>query len=99
MADDSTDAWLDRLKQTMAVDVARFAGLPGEAIVEKLMQIPEVEQAFRMRADRRKVPPAVILSDAADYLDDGYHEKLVADLREIVEAGELEQLPSMPQNA
>jgi hypothetical protein len=55
------DAWLDRLKQTMSVDIARFAGLPAEAIVEKLMEIPEVEQAFRMRADRRKVPPAVIL--------------------------------------
>jgi hypothetical protein len=43
------------------------------------------------------VGPAAILSAAADYLDDGYHEKLVADLREIVEGGELEELPAEPQ--
>jgi hypothetical protein len=87
--------WLDRIKETMAVDIARFqyAGLPPKAIVEKLLEIPEVYQALHMRADRRSVPPAVILSDAADYLDDGYHEKLVADLREIVEGGELEPKP------
>jgi hypothetical protein len=87
----STD-WLNRIKETMAVDIARFQrkGLSPKEIVEKLMEIPEVYQGLHMRADRRSVPPAVILSDAADYLDDGYHEKLVADLREIVEGGELE---------
>lgn len=86
------DDWLTRLKQTMAVDLGRFmsAGYPPKAIIENLCEIPEVGQALQMRADRRKVPPAVILSAAADYLDDGHHERLVADLREIVDGGELE---------
>lgn len=92
-----TEQWLDRIKATMAVDLARgmTAGIPPAALVELLFQIPEVSQAFAMRADRKTVPPAVILSDAADYLDDGFpeHMKLVADLREIVEGGELEPKP------
>jgi hypothetical protein len=48
--------WLDRIKQTIAVDIGRFqtAGLPPKAIVEKLMEIPEFAHALQMRADRRK---------------------------------------------
>jgi hypothetical protein len=47
--------WLDRIKQTMAVDIGRLmaAGLPPKAIVEKLFEIPEVAQAFEMRAKGR----------------------------------------------
>jgi hypothetical protein len=37
------------------------------------------------------VGPAAVLSAAADYLDDGFHAPLVADLRELVEGGELEE--------
>jgi hypothetical protein len=37
------------------------------------------------------VGPAAVLSASAEYLDDGFHEKLAADLREIAEAGELEE--------
>lgn len=87
-----TEQWLTRIKATMAIDLARgmTAGIPPAALVELLFNIPEVDQAFAMRADRKTVPPAVTLSDASDYLDDGFHEKLVADLREIVEGGELE---------
>jgi hypothetical protein len=95
MPDPISADWLAKMKHTLAVDLSRFmtAGLPPRAIVEKLFEIPEVYQAFQMRADRRKVPPVVILSDAADYLDDGFHDRLVADLREIVEGGELEAKP------
>lgn len=42
--------WLDRIKQAMAIDIARFqsAGLPPRAIVEKLFEIPELEKAMDM---------------------------------------------------
>ena len=40
-----------------------------------------------------QVGPRALLAAAADYLDDGFHETLVADLREIVEGGELEEFP------
>lgn len=44
--------WLDRLKRTMAIDLARgmTAGIPPKALVEMLFQIPEVEEAFYLRA-------------------------------------------------
>jgi len=47
--------WLDRIQQTMAVDIGRFqsAGLPPKAIVTKLFEIPEVAEAFELRATRR----------------------------------------------
>lgn len=93
-----TDEWLTRIKATMSIDLARgmTAGIPPAALVELLWKIPEVEQAFAMRADRRTVPPAVILSDAADYLDDGFPEYagVVADLRELAASGDLEPKPS-----
>jgi hypothetical protein len=42
--------WLDRIKQAMALDIARLqsAGLPPRAIVEKLFEIPELEKAMDM---------------------------------------------------
>lgn len=52
---DLEQQWLDRIKQTMALDISRsmVAGLPPKAIVERLLEIPEVEQALRMRAKGR----------------------------------------------
>jgi hypothetical protein len=48
--------WLERVKQAMALDLARgmTAGLPPKALVECLFKIPEVEQAFAMRAKGRR---------------------------------------------
>jgi hypothetical protein len=60
MADDRfsdlEEQWLKRIKQTMAIDLARgmSAGIPPAGLVEMLFRIPEVEQAMRMRA---KGPP------------------------------------------
>jgi len=53
---DLSDTWLDRIKQTIAVDLGRFmgAGMPPRAIVEKLFEIPEVQQAFELRARARR---------------------------------------------
>ena len=44
--------WLARIKQTMALDISRSisAGMPPKAIVERLLEIPEVRQALEMRA-------------------------------------------------
>lgn len=94
-----TDDWLPRLKQTMALDLSRFmsAGMPPRAIIERLMDIPEVGQAFHLRENRRR-PLAIdpetdeqrqeivdALERVAAWLDDGFHEKLVSELREIAE--------------
>jgi hypothetical protein len=50
------DDWLTRIKQTMAIDLARgmAAGIPPTALVELLFQIPEVEQAFELRAKAKR---------------------------------------------
>jgi hypothetical protein len=47
--------WFDNLKQTMALDISRSMtqGLPPKAIVERLLEIPEVRQALEMRAKGR----------------------------------------------
>jgi hypothetical protein len=52
---DLEEQWLERIKQTMALDLARgmTAGLPPKALIEMLLKIPEVEQALRMRAKGR----------------------------------------------
>jgi hypothetical protein len=91
------DEWLARIKGTMAVDVSRFqaAGLSPEAIVEQLFNIPEVEQAFHLRANRGRplsLDPSTpaerqeivdALERVAAWLDDGFHQKLVDELRGI----------------
>jgi hypothetical protein len=44
--------YIAKIKRTLAVDIGRFmtAGLPPKAIVDKLWDIPEVEQAFYLRS-------------------------------------------------
>jgi hypothetical protein len=56
MPDPISADWLAKMKHTLAVDLSRFmtAGLPPRAIVEKLFEIPEVEQAFELRAKARR---------------------------------------------
>jgi hypothetical protein len=51
MTDLSAD-YIAKIKRTLAIDIGRFmtAGLPPKAIVEKLWEIPEVEQAFYLRS-------------------------------------------------
>jgi hypothetical protein len=48
--------WLTRIKQTMAIDLARgmTAGIPPAALIELLFQIPEVEQAFELRSRAKR---------------------------------------------
>lgn len=48
--------WLSRMKKLMALDISRCmsADMPPKAIVEVLFNIPEVAEAFEMRA---KGPP------------------------------------------
>jgi hypothetical protein len=92
---------LKQLQRTIAIDIGRFqsAGLPPKAIVTKLMEIPEVDQALHLYANRRR-PLSLDPSTDADkqeivdaiervaaWLDDGFHEPLVEQLREI--GGEL----------
>jgi hypothetical protein len=47
---------LTRIKHTMSLDISRSmsAGLPPKAIVEVLLNIPEVEQAFHLRENRNR---------------------------------------------
>lgn len=92
-----TDEWLARLKVTMAVDVDRgiTGGANGQKIVEMLLTIPEVSQGLHLRANRRASLPLDPSTDdekreivdaierVADWLDDGFHETLVAELRGI----------------
>lgn len=89
--------WIDRIKETMAVDVSRFskAGMTGREVVDRIFDIPEVSQAFNLRANRRrplamdpttpeqKLEIAEALERIAAWLDDGFHTKLVEELREI----------------
>ena len=44
--------WLDRMKQTMAVELARgmTAGIPPKGLIDLLLGIPEVREALEMRA-------------------------------------------------
>jgi hypothetical protein len=44
--------WLDRMKRTMAIDVSRYmqAGWRPQDIIDRLFEIPEVEEAFYLRA-------------------------------------------------
>lgn len=97
-----SDDWLAKLKETMAVDLSRFIdeGMSPRMVVERLMDIPEVGQAFHLRANQRQALPidpstvqqkqevAEALERAATWLDDGFHEEIVAELREI--AGDLQ---------
>jgi hypothetical protein len=91
------DDWLTRVTSTMAVDVDRgiSAGADGRRIVDMLLAIPEVSQALHLRANRRAplaLDPATdddrreivdALNRVADWLDDGFHEATVAQLRSI----------------
>lgn len=97
MPDSLTAQWLDCIKQTMAVDLTRFqaAGIPPKAQVERLFGIPEVAQAFHLRANRKRplaIDPGTdeeraeivdALERVVAWLDDGFHERLVEQLREI----------------
>jgi hypothetical protein len=49
------EAWLDRMKETMSLELARCmrSQMPPRALVERLMGIPEVDEAMRMRAKGR----------------------------------------------
>jgi hypothetical protein len=53
--DPIAEQWLSKIKRTMAVDLARgmSAGMSPKGLVELLFQIPEVEQALRMRSKGR----------------------------------------------
>lgn len=89
--------WTAKIKRTMSVDVSRFtkAGMPAEQIVERLFDIPEVAQAFHLRANQRQplsrnpsTPDetreiANALDRVAAWLDDGFHERTVEELRSI----------------
>lgn len=97
MATDLAADWLAKMKVTMAVDLSRFmsAGLPPRAIIERLFEIPEVSQAFHLRAHRgrplaldpsspeQKREIVEALERMAGWLDDGFHEALVEELRGI----------------
>jgi hypothetical protein len=74
----------------MIIDVRRAitARKSPEAIVDMLLNIPEVGRAADAPLD-----PARILTAAADWLDDGFHDRLAAELREIAAGGELEPWP------
>jgi hypothetical protein len=87
-------------QQAIAVDMARHiaAALPPTAVTLKLWEIPGVELAFSMY-ERRRLPLAVdpetdaekreiveAIERVAKWLDDGFHEPLVAELREIAES-------------
>lgn len=93
-----TDDWLQRIKGTMAIDIERggSARKSGPEIVEMLFAIPEVSQAFHLRANRRRplaVDPATdedrreivdALERVIAWLDDGFHERMVEELRGII---------------
>ena len=93
------DDWLGRLKQTMAIDLARgmSAGMPPRALIDLLFDIPEVSQAFHLRENRRRplaLDPSTdeerreivdALDRVATWLDDGFHEVTVSELRSIAE--------------
>jgi hypothetical protein len=95
------DEWLARIKGTMTVDIDRgiSAGADGQRIVDMLLAIPEVSQALHLRANRRAalaLDPSTddekreivdALERVAAWLTDGFHDKLVDELRGI--AGEL----------
>ena len=96
-----SDEWLARIQRTMAVDISRFqsAQAPPAGIVKRLFDIPEVEEAFHLLRNRRS-PLSLDPSSRAEkqeivdaiervvaWLDNGFHEKLVEELRAI--AGEL----------
>jgi hypothetical protein len=89
------DNWTARIQETMSVDIARYAeaGLSGREIVSRLFDIPEVAQAFHLRA-RGKLGIDIDTSEGqaiaaeriewvADFLDDGFHEQCVGKLREV----------------
>lgn len=94
---DPDQLWLTKIKETMAIDVQRFvdAGLPPKVIVARLFEIPEVEQAFRLRANRRQPLPLEPSTDAermevvealervAAWLNDDFHGELVEQLRAV----------------
>lgn len=89
--------WLTRMKETMAVELSRgiTAGIPPKALITLLFGIPEVEQAFRLRARRRQPLPVEPTTEAdvqeivealnrvADWLSDDFHPELVDQLRGI----------------
>jgi hypothetical protein len=91
---------LTRIQRAIAVDLARYLGmgLPPSAVTLKLWEIPEVELAFSMY-ERRNLPLPIdpetdaqrqeivdAIERVVKFLDDGFHDKLVAELTEIAEA-------------
>jgi hypothetical protein len=97
--------WLTRIKETMAIDLTRFmgAGLPPKALIEKLFDIPEVAQAFQLR-ERGKLGidmdtpegqaiAAERLAWVAEFLDDGFHERTVEEIKGI--AADLTTAPAV----
>lgn len=89
------DNWTARIQETMSVDIARFAeaGLSGREIVRRLFGIPEVAQAFHLRARGKlgidvdtpegQALMAERIAEVADFLDDGFHDDCVTKLREV----------------
>jgi hypothetical protein len=53
------DERLDRIKQAMALELARYQreGVPPKGQVEALFQIPEIEQAIHLLLNRRRPLP------------------------------------------
>jgi HEPN domain-containing protein len=86
---------MDRLKQTLIIDIERYKTLPSREIVDRLYEIPEVLLAFSMYERRNQKLPfepqtkeecaeiVQAIERVADWLSDGFHDQLVADLREI----------------
>lgn len=91
------DDWTAKIKATMAVDIQRFrdARMPSREIVDRLFEIPEVAQAFALRAHRRRSLPLdpstdcerlevrEALNRVADWLGADFDQDLADRLREI----------------
>lgn len=89
--------WLTKMQTTMAVELSRgmTAGMPPKALIQLLFGIPEVSQAFALRANRRRPLALSPQTDAetqevveelnriADWLSDDFHAELVDQLRGI----------------
>jgi hypothetical protein len=95
MPDSSPDDWLSRLKQTMALDlsIAMQSQMPPKACIEFLFRIPEVREAFHLRersnldididTPEGQAIAAERIEWVAAFLDDGFHESTVEELRTI----------------
>lgn len=87
---------LERLKQTMALDlsIAMRHQMPPRACVEFLMRIPEFAQAMHLRIRGKRdididTPEGVAIAVerlewVAAFLDDGFNGACVARIREVI---------------